>query len=135
MRRHLVTALLATLPAILPLPFRSLVAQAPPPADAGPLRWLDLDGDIARQSNVSQVPGKYLGHPTTVQLPDGSILCVYPEGHGKGPIVLKRSEDGGRTWSARLPVLSERVQLCAVKGGAVRVMNSRPRTAPRGIQL
>jgi lysophospholipase L1-like esterase len=104
MRRLLVTALLAILPAILPFPLRSLVAQAPPLADAGPLRWLDLDGDIERQSNVSQVPGKYLGHPTTVQLPDGTILCVYPEGHGKGPIVLQKSTDGGRSWSGSLPV-------------------------------
>jgi hypothetical protein len=32
------------------------------------------------------------------------MLTVYPEGHGKGPIVYRRSRDGGKTWSARLPV-------------------------------
>jgi hypothetical protein len=48
--------------------------------------------------------GQYLGHPTTCLLEDGrTILCVYPMGHGKGPIVYKKSFDGGRTWSDRLP--------------------------------
>ena len=47
--------------------------------------------------------GQYLGHPTTVLLEDGkTILSVYPKGHGKGPIVYKRSGDGGLTWSQRL---------------------------------
>jgi lysophospholipase L1-like esterase len=70
-----------------------------------PLRWLDLDGDSARQTTVRRVPRKYLGHPTTVLLPDGrTLLCVHPEGHGKGAIVLQRSGDGGRTWSEPLPV-------------------------------
>lgn len=53
---------------------------------------------------VDREPGQYLGHPTTVLLEDGrTILCVYPKGHGKGPIQYKRSTDGGLTWSARLP--------------------------------
>ncbi|MEM9657958.1 MAG: sialidase family protein, partial [Planctomycetota bacterium] len=48
--------------------------------------------------------GQYLGHPTTVLLEDGrTIVAVYPKGHGRGRIVMKRSVDGGRTWSERLP--------------------------------
>ena len=31
------------------------------------------------------------------------MLIVYPKGHGKGGIVYKRSADGGKTWSKRLP--------------------------------
>jgi hypothetical protein len=31
------------------------------------------------------------------------MLCVYPKGHGRGAIVYKRSNDGGLTWSERLP--------------------------------
>jgi hypothetical protein len=31
------------------------------------------------------------------------MICVYPKGHGKGAIVMKRSTDGGLTWSDRLP--------------------------------
>jgi hypothetical protein len=66
---------------------------------------LDVSGERRRQVVVDQEPGQYLGHPTTVLLEDGkTILCVYPKGHGRGAIVLKRSTDGGRTWSGRLPV-------------------------------
>jgi hypothetical protein len=57
-----------------------------------------------RQIIVDREPGQYLGHPTTVLLKDGkTILCVYPKGHGKGPIQFKKSIDGGLTWSERLP--------------------------------
>ena len=65
---------------------------------------LDLAQDITRQVTIDREEGQYLGHPTTVLLKDGkTILCVYPKGHGKGELVLKKSEDGGKTWSDRLP--------------------------------
>ena len=31
------------------------------------------------------------------------MIAVYPKGHGRGAIVMKRSTDGGLTWSDRLP--------------------------------
>ncbi|MBI5851669.1 MAG: exo-alpha-sialidase [Planctomycetes bacterium] len=66
---------------------------------------IDLSGDETRRVVVDREAGQYLGHPTTVLLEDGrTILCVYPKGHGKGAICLKRSSDGGRSWSERLPV-------------------------------
>ncbi len=66
---------------------------------------IDLSGDEARRAVVDREPGQYLGHPTTVLLEDGkTVLCVHPAGHGKGAIRLKRSDDGGRSWSQRLPV-------------------------------
>jgi hypothetical protein len=65
---------------------------------------VDLNDDSSRQVIVDREPGQYLGHPTTLLLEDGqTILCVYPKGHGKGPIVYKRSANGGKTWSDRLP--------------------------------
>jgi hypothetical protein len=33
-----------------------------------------------------------------------TIIAVYPKGHGRGAIVMKKSTDGGLTWSDRLPV-------------------------------
>jgi hypothetical protein len=66
--------------------------------------FVDLDQRTDLQVVVDREPGKYLGHPTTVLLENGrTILCVYPEGHGKGAIRMKRSDDGGLTWSDRLP--------------------------------
>ncbi len=65
---------------------------------------VDLDQESDWQVVVDREPGQYLGHPTTVLLEDGqTILCVYPKGHGRGAIQYKRSNDGGKTWSERLP--------------------------------
>lgn len=73
-----------------------------PPGYTIPL--IDVSGQSARQVVVDREAGQYLGHPTTVLLEDGkTMLIVYPKGHGKGPIVYKRSTDGGKTWSDRLP--------------------------------
>ena len=66
---------------------------------------LDLSADRSRFVTVDREKDQYLGHPTTVLLPDGqTIFAVYPKGHAAGGLVLKRSDDGGLTWSDRLPV-------------------------------
>jgi hypothetical protein len=73
--------------------------------DPSSLTHLDLAPEADRQVLVDREPGQYLGHPSTVLLEDGcTLLCVYPKGHGRGPILFKRSPNGGLTWSARLPV-------------------------------
>ncbi len=66
---------------------------------------IDLAGERHRQIVVDKEPGQYLGHPTTVLLEDNkTMIAVYPKGHGRGAIVMKRSTDGGLRWSERLPV-------------------------------
>ncbi|MFC5457552.1 sialidase family protein [Prosthecobacter fluviatilis] len=65
---------------------------------------VDISGDKERQVIVDREKGQYLGHPTTLLLEDNkTMLIVYPKGHGRGPIVYKRSTDTGLTWSDRLP--------------------------------
>jgi hypothetical protein len=95
------TSVAAAITAVAILAPVSALAAAP---QAPGLPLVDLAADTTRQVVVDREPGQYLGHPTTVLLEDGrTILCVYPKGHGKGAILYKRSEDGGKTWSARLP--------------------------------
>jgi len=64
---------------------------------------IDLSDHYYRQTVVDYEAGQYLGHPTTVLLEDDkTMICVYPKGHGRGAIVMKRSTDAGLTWSDRL---------------------------------
>lgn len=79
-------------------------AAARIPGRAPKLPLIDLNDEPGLHTVVDREPGQYLGHVTTCLLADGqSIIAVYPQGHGKGPIVMKRSPDGGRSWSERLP--------------------------------
>lgn len=82
-------------------PPKPLKTQLPP---GYTIPTVDLTGETHRQVIVDREAGQYLGHPTTMLLEDGeTMLTVYPRGHGRGSIIYKRSEDGGQTWSARLP--------------------------------
>ena len=66
---------------------------------------IDLADETHRQVLVDREPDQYLGHPTTVLLDDGrTLITVYPKGHGRGAVVMKKSLDGGLTWTDRLPV-------------------------------
>ncbi len=81
---------------------RFAAAQEP---EAFTIPVIDLAGETQRQVIVDREPGQYLGHPTTVLLEDNTtIIAVYPKGHGRGAIVMRKSSDGGLTWSERLPV-------------------------------
>ena len=63
---------------------------------------VDISQDADRQVIVDKEKGQYLGHPTTTLLEDNkTMICVYPKGHGRGSIVMKRSADAGKTWSER----------------------------------
>lgn len=68
------------------------------------IRTIDISNDSLRHVIVAQgTPEVYQGHPTTVLLPDGKTMyCVWTYDHGGvcGPV--KRSDDGGLTWSELL---------------------------------
>jgi hypothetical protein len=67
------------------------------------IRYVDLSQNKCLQYLVDREESQYLGHPDSILLDDGTILVFYPKGHGKGPIVMKKSVDGGKTWGERLP--------------------------------
>lgn len=90
--------------AAFPVLTHARAAQNAAPRRGYTIPLIDLAAQTDRQVIVDREAGQYLGHPTTVLLEDGkTMLIVYPKGHGVGPIVYKRSEDGGKTWSDRLP--------------------------------
>ena len=41
----------------------------------------------------------YLGHPDSVNVNGDEIMTFYPEGHGKGKVLVKKSFDGGKSYS------------------------------------
>jgi len=129
--------------AFLVLAFTSAMAAQQPAAYTIPT--VDIAGETHRQVVVDREPGQYLGHPTTLLLPDErTMLVTYPKGHGKGEIILKRSLDGGLTWSDRLatpenwstsketptlyrlidPAGKARILLFSGKGGLIRIAYS-----------
>ncbi len=83
---------------------RKQVAADKPQPRGYSIPLIDLNAQTKRQVVVDREKGQYLGHPTTVLLEDNkTMICVYPKGHGRGAIVMKRSSDAGKTWSKRLP--------------------------------
>ena len=74
--------------------------------EASPLPVVDLSSQTSRQVIVAQgTSDTYQGHPTTVLLTDGkTMIAVWTLGHGGTCGPMKRSDDGGKTWSELLPV-------------------------------
>ncbi len=70
-----------------------------------PLAIIDLSNDESRRVVIAQGTDEiYQGHPTTALLPDGkTMFAVWTLGHGGFAGPMKRSNDGGKTWSELLP--------------------------------
>lgn len=66
----------------------------------------DLSADSSRHVIIARGTDEiYQGHPTTELLPDGKTMyCVWTYNHGGPCGPMKRSDDGGRTWSPLLDV-------------------------------
>ncbi len=104
MKRKHIPALILSWLGLTSLPGLCFASQERPPGRGYSIPIVDLAEEAERQIIVDREPGQYLGHPTTVLFEDGrTIIAVYPKGHGRGAIVMKRSPDGGLTWSDRLP--------------------------------
>ncbi len=105
-RRRIHLALVLALLAGAPASAATKGSAVPPRAKRTiTIPTIDLSGETQRQVIVDREPGRYLGQPDTVMLRDQrTILVAYPRGHGGPDTVLKRSTDGGLTWSGRLPV-------------------------------
>lgn len=84
--------------------------ETAPPDSAKPkpqvLPLADLSSDSARHIMVAQgTKETYQGHPTTTLLSDGKTMyCVWTYNHGGPCGPMKRSDDGGLTWSSLLAV-------------------------------
>jgi hypothetical protein len=85
--------------------FLSLLLGAPFVSSA-PIPTVDISGDTARHVIIAQgTETVYQGHPTSILLPDGkTMFCVWTLGHGGPCGPMKRSDNGGRTWSELLPM-------------------------------
>lgn len=71
----------------------------------GEIPTIDLSDDMKRQVVVDREKKRYLGHVSTALLADKTtIYAVYILGHGRGQAVMKKSLDGGQSWSKRLKV-------------------------------
>ena len=68
-----------------------------------PADYLEMPyaADLSEKLITIDRTDKYLGHPDLVMTDVGRLLIVYPAGHGQGQIIMKSSDDFGKTWSER----------------------------------
>ena len=57
--------------------------------------------------DIERAPGtdrQYLGQPDMIQTETGRLIMAYPVGHGKGPLVMRISDDGGVSWTEKTDI-------------------------------
>ena len=47
---------------------------------------------------------QYLGQPDMVRTSTGRLITAFPQGHGKGPLIMKISDDNGETWTKKTDI-------------------------------
>jgi len=73
---------------------------------------IDLSSETNRHVIVDRDSSRYFGHPSTLLKPDGKTMyCAYSLNHGGPPLFLKKSTDGGLTWSGYLSIPSNAGEL------------------------
>lgn len=66
---------------------------------------LDISQDASRQVVIASGKHERQGHANMIMMPDEkTIFIIWTIGHGGPATQLKKSVDGGKTWSALLPV-------------------------------
>ena len=58
-------------------------------------------------STIERAPGtdrQYLGQPDMILTETGRLITAYPVGHGKGPLVMRISDDGGVSWTEKTDI-------------------------------
>ena len=58
-------------------------------------------------STVMREPGgkrQYLGQPDLIRTNTGRLITAFPEGHGKGPLIMMISENDGETWTEKTDI-------------------------------
>ena len=57
--------------------------------------------DIDNPKDDATRPNKYLGQPDMVRTETGRLITSYPNGHGKGPLIMQISDNDGETWKVK----------------------------------
>lgn len=63
---------------------------------------LPVDLEYLFEYSIVDDSANYLAHPDSVLLKDGSLLQMYPTGHGKGAVNSKISYDSGLTYTGKI---------------------------------
>ncbi|KAB5608173.1 glycoside hydrolase domain-containing protein [Bifidobacterium jacchi] len=57
--------------------------------------------DVHKSEDTSS---QYFGQPDMVRTSTGRLITAFPEGHGKGPLIMKISDDEGATWTRKTDI-------------------------------